>query len=95
MRRIENELENQCRIEARKRGFVGAKLEKNSHKGIPDDLFISPSGVAFLVEFKRDKSANVRECQQVYLNKFPNLIHLIHSFSDFCQLLDKYVKSEL
>ena len=53
MEKKEYELEVACRLLARESGWVMLKLEKNGHKGVPDDLLISPEGKCKLIEFKK------------------------------------------
>ena len=54
MKHIETEIERACRAYARERGWVCWKNEKNGNKGIPDDTFLSPDGMRFLlIEFKK------------------------------------------
>lgn len=88
MRQEELELEKRCRQHARRHGWVCAKLERNGNKGIPDDLFISPDGGCLLVEFKKDERQKPRPEQAIWLQRFPNLAHLIGSWDDFCTLLN-------
>lgn len=92
MKHQELALEKQCREYARLNGWVACKLEKNAHKGIPDDLFISPDGVCIMVEFKRDANAFVRPEQVVWKAKFPSLIHFCHDFETFKDILSSAVK---
>lgn len=84
----ELQLEKQCREYARRNGWVACKLEKNGHKGIPDDLFIAPDGQCFLIEFKKDDRQKPRPEQAVWRARFPKLVHLIGSFKVFCQTLN-------
>lgn len=73
MKQKERLLENECRAFARSMGWVCAKLEKNGCTGIPDDLFISPSGQVWLVEFKKDGMQRLRHEQGVWFRRFPRL----------------------
>ena len=84
----ELELERKCRAHARLHGWVCCKLEKNGCKGIPDDLFISPSQQCFLIEFKKDERQKPRPEQAVWLARFSKIAHLVGSFSEFCRVLD-------
>lgn len=88
MKTEELELERKCRAYARARGWVCCKLEKNGHKGIPDDLFISPEQTCFLIEFKKDPKQKPRPEQAVWLARFPKIAHLVGSFEDFCDVLN-------
>ena len=88
MEHKEFELERACRAHARKHGWVCCKLEKNGHKGIPDDLFISPKQTCFLIEFKKDPKQQPRPEQKIWLKRFNKIAFLIGSFEDFCNVLN-------
>ena len=81
-------LEKRCRSHARAFGWVCCKLEKNWHKGIPDDLFISPDERVFLIEFKKDERQKPRPEQAVWLARFRKIAHLVGSFEEFCHVLN-------
>lgn len=87
MRQDERALERLCRATARAHGWVCCKLEKNGHKGIPDDLFISPSQRCLLIEFKKDAKQKPRPEQVVWLARFSKIAHLVGTFEEFCKLL--------
>lgn len=82
-------LEKKARNHARASGWIACKLEKNGHKGIPDDLFISPDGDrVLLVEFKRDANQTPRPEQLRWAARFPQLVHLCGTFADFVKLIE-------
>lgn len=87
MQHEELTLERRCREHARRAGWIACKLEKNGHKGIPDDLFISPEQTCFLIEFKKDPKQKPRPEQAVWLARFSKIAHLIGSFEEFCRVL--------
>ena len=84
----ELQLERRCRNYARSLGWVCCKLEKNAHKGIPDDLFISPSQECFLIEFKKDEKQKPRPEQAVWLARFSKIAFLVGSFEQFKKVLN-------
>ena len=88
MRQDELNLEKTCREHARRSGWIACKLEKNGHKGIPDDLFISPEQTCFLIEFKKDTKQKPRPEQAVWLARLPKIAHLVGSFEEFCDVLN-------
>lgn len=88
MRHEELDLEKRCRELARRAGWVAVKLEKNGHKGIPDDLFIKNEFLFFLVEFKKDCHQRRRPEQDVWANRFPRIVKLISSEEEFRTLLN-------
>lgn len=87
MRQNERILENECKRIARTHGWVCVKLEKNAHKGIPDDLFLHPDGRYHLIEFKKDEKQKPRPEQIVWLEKFPMTSHLVGSMEAFLAVL--------
>lgn len=88
MKHEELTLEKECRNIARRAGWIACKLEKNGNKGIPDDLFISPDGRCVLIEFKKDEHQRPRPEQRLWLERFPNLAHLIGSREQFLNALE-------
>lgn len=89
MKQEEKELENKCRIFARTKGWTAAKMEKNGHKGMPDDVFISPYGKCLFVEFKKDKDAFIRPEQHIWEKRYPNLVTICYDFEDFKKLIEQ------
>lgn len=90
MKHEELALERQCREFAREHGWVACKLEKNAHKGIPDDLFISPRGECVLVEFKASATAKKRIEQLHWQKRYPNLVFFCSDFLFFCEILGHF-----
>lgn len=88
MKQIERDFENRCRLLARKHGWVAVKLEKNKHKGIPDDLFLHPDGRFALIEFKKDSHQKPRPEQVIWLNRFSGCAFLVGSMDDFIKALN-------
>lgn len=80
--------EKECRKLAREAGWLALKLEKNGHKGVPDDLFISPQGRCVLIEFKKDERQRPRPEQQMWLQRFPGIAFLIGSREAFVKALE-------
>lgn len=88
MKHEELTLEKQCRSHARAYGWACWKNEKNGCKGIPDDSFLSPDGSRFLlVEFKKDARQRLRPEQELWLKRYPNVVHRIDDFEEFQKLL--------
>lgn len=87
MQHEELTLERRCRAHARARGWVCCKLEKNGCKGIPDDLFISPSQRCILIEFKKDEKQRPRVEQGRWLARFSKISFLVGSLERFEEIL--------
>lgn len=88
MKTEELQLEKRCREYARRCGWVCCKLEKNGNKGIPDDLFISPTEAVFLIEFKKDERQKLRPEQRLWAQRFSKIVRHVSSFEDFCKVLN-------
>ena len=88
MKHIETEIERACRAYARERGWVCWKNEKNGNKGIPDDTFLSPDGMRFLlIEFKKEEKAYIRPEQWTWKNRYPNVVFFVSSLEQFKKIL--------
>lgn len=88
MQHIESDIERACRAYARERGWVCWKNEKNGNKGIPDDTFLSPDGMRFLlIEFKKDENAYIRPEQLTWKNRYPNVVFFVSSLEQFKKIL--------
>ena len=88
MKHIESDIERACRAYARERGWVCWKNEKNGNKGIPDDTFLSPDGIRFLlIEFKKDEKAYIRPEQITWKNRYPNVVFFVSSLEQFKKIL--------
>ncbi len=87
----ERKLEIACCTYARKKGIVAVKIEKNSHKGIPDYMFIAEGGTTMFVEFKRPDGRGVVSNEQNYWAEFLGYSHkFIDNFDDFKKRLDEF-----
>lgn len=87
----EKEFENICRLEARRRGFVAVKVEKNGHTGIPDDLFLSPDGRYFFVEFKRpDGKGRFSPAQKRWQNRLEKRCFSVQNYEYFLVILEMF-----
>ena len=87
----ERKLEIACCIYSRKKGIFAVKLEKNSHKGIPDYMFVAEGGRAMFVEFKRPDGRGVVSDEQKYWAEFLGYSHkFIDNFEDFKKRLDDF-----
>ena len=90
----ERDLETLCCNLARGMGFASWKNEPKGNKGIPDRSFLSPGGTFFFVEFKRDGRQHLREGQEVWRDRWPQLFHRIDNTKDFMALLRQVLDFE-
>lgn len=51
---LEKKIESTVKKYARDKGWLAYKFTSPSHIGVPDDLFISPTGRVIFMEFKRE-----------------------------------------
>lgn len=91
MDKVEEKIERECCRIARQAGWVAVKMEKDGHKGIPDRLFLHPSGVFFMVEFKKDTKQKPRPEQMIWLERFRGHAQMIGSVPDFQRLLSTFL----
>jgi hypothetical protein len=92
MKQLERELENKCRRYARAKGFIMCKLEKNGHKGIPDDIILTDDGRFWLVEFKNGDLGRLSDEQRVYERRLSNCLSVVRYFTEFQTLIDTILK---
>lgn len=92
MKQLEKELESKCRRYARLHGLIMCKLEKNGHKGIPDDIILTDDGRFWLVEFKNGAVGRLSDEQRVYERRLSNCLSVIRYFSEFQILIDTILK---
>lgn len=86
---LESEIEKRCCAYAKKLGFESIKL--TSSKGLPDRMFLSPSGSVHFVEFKTKKGV-VSEHQKAWhkrLNRKLHCVHIIRSVEQFKTWIEK------
>ena len=89
MKHIEFELENQCRLYARARGWLAWKNENNGNKGIPDDSFLHPErGVFLFVEFKKNATAKLRSEQKTWRDRCGAYFVRVDNFETFKKMID-------
>lgn len=92
MNKPERELENKCRRYARAKGLIMCKMEKNGHKGIPDDIILTDDGRYWLVEFKNGAIGRLSDEQRVYELRLSACLSVIRYFADFQTLIDTILK---
>lgn len=92
MKQLERELESKCRRYARAKGLIMCKLEKNGHKGIPDDIILTDDGRYWLVEFKNGASGRLSDEQRVYERRLSSCLSVIRYFTEFQTLIDTILK---
>ena len=92
MNQPERQLESKCRLYARAKGLIMCKLEKNGHKGIPDDIILTDEGRFWLVEFKNGAVGQLSDEQRVYERRLSSCLSVIRYFTDFQTLIDEILK---
>ena len=92
MKQLERELESKCRRYARAKGLIMCKLEKNGHKGIPDDIILTDEGRFWLVEFKNGTLGRLSDEQRVYERRLSACLGVIRYFTEFQALIDGILK---
>jgi len=88
----EAQIENTVKLYAKVKGFYVRKFVSPSNQSVPDDIFISPEGVVFFIEFKapgkKMTDRQTYECSLIKKNKINN--YVIDSVVDGKLLIDIY-----
>jgi len=79
---------------ARKRGYYVRKFSSPAHRGVPDQIFLSPHGVVFFIEFKAPRkqptALQLREHRLIEANG--GLVHVVDSVEVGEFLVEKYLE---
>jgi len=95
----ESKLQTKCGGYAKGLGFLAYKFKSPANRGVPDVLFITPTGQTFYVEFKRPpikgkKSGELSPLQINTLRKFKKQgvsVYVCDNFEYFKNIINEYV----
>lgn len=89
---LEKEIETKVKEYARSKGWLAYKFTSPGHAFVPDGLFISPSGLVVMMEFKqlgkKATSGQLREIQRI--NEHKVLAVVVDSVEKGKGLIDAY-----
>lgn len=77
---------------ARGKGFLAYKFVSPSHRRVPDRLFISPGGVVFFMEVKREgEKPNDGQSREIAkLRGYGQAVYVCDSIEDGKGIIDQY-----
>lgn len=89
---LEKTVEKKVKDYANKKGFYVRKFVSPSQRSVPDDLFISPIGAVFFIEFKRKgKKATPKqliEHEKIRANH--GIVYVVDNVEDGKGIIDVY-----
>ena len=90
----EKKLEEDCCRIARKMGLMAMKIEKNSHTGAPDRIFVKRGGISIFIEFKNPNGKGILSDEQKFVAEYyGENYHIIASKEKFIELINKFVST--
>lgn len=89
---LESDVEKPVKDYARSKGFYVRKFKSANNRSVPDDIFSTPKGVVFFIEFKRPgKVATPAQADEhKYMQKHRLRVHVIDNVQDGKTLIDDY-----
>lgn len=89
---LEKILETKITKKAKELGFLTYKFSSPANRGVPDKVFITPTGEIFFIEFKSTKG-KLTELQKHEINNLWNYqidTHVVRDIEDGLTILDYY-----
>ena len=74
---------------AKELGFWPIKLNPTWNKGLPDRLFVGPSGCAVFMELKKKGTGKASELQKYYIRLLTMLGHHAYIVDDYDDAIEK------
>lgn len=87
---LEKEIENRVCQYAREKGWLAYKFSSPSRVGVPDRIFISPTGKIIFIEFKRKgmKPTPVQEREHDHLIRHNCVVKVVDNVIDGKAIID-------
>lgn len=89
---LEKVIEKKVCDYARSKGFYVKKFVSPSNRSVPDDIFITPDGTVFFIEFKRrgriPTGSQFEEHKKILRNNVD--VHVIDTINKGKELIDEY-----
>ncbi len=88
----ESKIEKAVCTYAKKKGFYVRKFVSTSHRGVPDQLFISPNGVTFFIEFKapNKKPTAMQLDEHRQIERCNVVVHVVDDVEEGKRVIDYY-----
>jgi len=89
---LEREVEGPVKDYARSKRFYVRKFKSVNNRAVPDDIFSTPEGVVFFIEFKRPgKKATPDQADEHKIMRAHGLkVHVIDNVAEGKRLIDEY-----
>lgn len=94
---LEKILERKITSKAKQLGFLTYKFSSPANRGVPDKIFITPTGKIFFIEFKSTKG-KLTELQKHEITNLWNYqinTHVVRDFEDGITILDYYINNNV
>ena len=79
---LERDIEVKVCQYAQKKGVLTRKYTSPSHRGVPDRLFLFPTGLAVFIEFKQKKTGRLTSLQTREFKKLVDRGHYLYIVDD-------------
>lgn len=89
---LEKEVEGPVKDYARSKKFYVRKFKSENNRSVPDDLFATPKGTVFFIEFKRPgkKATPAQQDEHAFMRRNNLRVHVIDNVEDGKTLIDDY-----
>ena len=90
----ESSIEKSVKQYARNKGCYVRKFKSPNQRGVPDDLFLTPYGVVFFIEFKAPgkKPTALQERELKEIEKRNGNAHWVDSYVEGKKIVDQYLR---
>jgi hypothetical protein len=93
----ESKIEKSVCEYARENGYYVRKFSSPAHRGVPDQIFLSPHGVVIFIEFKAPRklptALQLREHKLISMNC--GFVHVVDSVEVGKFLVEKYLEKSI
>ena len=89
----ESQIERAACLYAKSVGMMAYKFTSPGRAGVPDRLFLTPTGGVFFVEFKqpRGKLSALQKNEHRIIRKHGHEVHVAWDFKQAKQIIDEYI----
>lgn len=93
---LEKDVEGPVKDYARSKKFYVRKFKSENNRSVPDDIFATPKGVVFFVEFKRPgkKATPAQSDEHDFMRKSNLHVHVIDNVEAGKALVDQYLAED-
>jgi hypothetical protein len=93
---LEKDVEGPVKDYARSKKFYVRKFKSENNRSVPDDIFATPKGTVFFVEFKRPgkKATPAQHDEHEFMRKSNLQVHVIDNVEAGKALIDQYLAED-